>query len=71
MWSRLAEHAHLVAMDLPGFGHWERRDELLKSPTISKFVAHAIEARELIRPYAAGPDVGTSAQLWIASFGSC
>jgi len=21
MWSRLAEHAHLVAIDLPGFGH--------------------------------------------------
>src|SRR6266436_101104 len=28
MWSRLAEHAHLVAIDLPGFGHSERRDEI-------------------------------------------
>jgi pimeloyl-ACP methyl ester carboxylesterase len=25
-WSRLAEHARLVAIDLPGFGHSERRD---------------------------------------------
>src|SRR6266481_7994128 len=28
MWSRLAEHAHLVAIDLPGFGHSERKDEI-------------------------------------------
>ena len=28
MWSRLADHAHLVAIDLPGFGHSQRRDEL-------------------------------------------
>jgi pimeloyl-ACP methyl ester carboxylesterase len=28
-WWRLAEHAHLVAIDLPGFGHSERRDTLL------------------------------------------
>ncbi|MGA7930754.1 MAG: alpha/beta hydrolase [Candidatus Sulfotelmatobacter sp.] len=31
MWPRLAEHAHLVAVDLPGFGHSERRDELFTS----------------------------------------
>ena len=24
MWQRLAKHAHLVAIDLPGFGHSER-----------------------------------------------
>ena len=29
MWSRLADHAHLVAIDLPGFGQSERRDSLL------------------------------------------
>ena len=29
MWERLAENAHLVAIDLPGFGHSERRDDLL------------------------------------------
>src|ERR1700689_1217667 len=26
IWSQLAEHAHLVAIDLPGFGHSQRRD---------------------------------------------
>jgi hypothetical protein len=29
MWTRLAERAHLVAIDLPGFGHSQRRDALL------------------------------------------
>src|SRR5580704_12859842 len=56
MWPRLAEHAHLIAIDLPGFGHSERRDELLKSSTMGEFVVHALEAFELIRPHAVGPD---------------
>ena len=29
IWSRLAEHAHLVAIDLPGFGRSERLHERL------------------------------------------
>ena len=29
MWTRLAEHAQLVAIDLPGFGRSERRNELM------------------------------------------
>ena len=28
-WLRLAERTHLVAIDLPGFGHSQRRDALL------------------------------------------
>ena len=47
MWSRLAEHAHLVAIDLPGFGQSQRRGELLKSSTMGEFVAHAVEAPDL------------------------
>ena len=67
MWSRLAEHVHLVAIDLPCFGHSERRDELLKSSTMGEFVAHAVEAFELIRPHAVGPDIGTSTLLFTAA----
>jgi pimeloyl-ACP methyl ester carboxylesterase len=40
MWPRLAEHAHLIAIDLPGFGHSERRDDLLTSSAMGEFVAH-------------------------------
>ena len=67
MWSRLAEHAHLVAIDLPGFGHSQRRDDLLKSSTMGEFVAHAVEAFELARPHAVGPDIGTSTLLFTAA----
>ena len=30
-WIRLAAHTHVVAIDLPGFGHSQRSDELLSA----------------------------------------
>jgi pimeloyl-ACP methyl ester carboxylesterase len=67
MWSRLAEHAHLVAIDLPGFGHSERRDDLLKSSTMGEFIAQVVEDFGLTRPHAVGPDIGTSTLLFVAA----
>ena len=67
MWSRLAEHAHLVAIDLPGFGHSERRNDLLTSSAMGEFVAHVVEEFGLKRPHAVGPDIGTSALLFTAA----
>ena len=46
MWSRLAEHEHLVAIDLPGFGHSERRDELLTPSVMGEFVARVVRGFE-------------------------
>ena len=40
MWSRLAEHAHLVAIDLPGFGHSERRNDLLTPSALWTSLQH-------------------------------
>jgi pimeloyl-ACP methyl ester carboxylesterase len=37
-WARLAEHIHLVAIDLPGFGHSQRRDQLLSPRAMGEFV---------------------------------
>src|SRR5438132_12786574 len=34
LWSRLAEHAHLVANDLPGFGRLEPQHHRLPSPAM-------------------------------------
>src|ERR1700747_1846902 len=56
LWSRLAEHAHLVAIDLPGFGHSERRNDLLTPSAMGEFVAHVFEEFGLSRPSAVGPD---------------
>jgi pimeloyl-ACP methyl ester carboxylesterase len=67
MWPRLAEHAHLVAIDLPGFGHSERRKELLTPSAMGDFVALIAEEFGLSHPHAVGPDIGTAALLFTAA----
>jgi len=67
MWLRLAEHAHIVAIDLPGFRHSERPNDLLTPSAMGEFIAHVVGEFELIRPHAVGPDIGTSAQLFTNS----
>ena len=63
-WARLAEHAHLVAVDLPGYGHSERRDELLSPRAMGEFVIRLVDALGLECPHAVGPDIGTPALLF-------
>ena len=41
MWATLAEHARLFAIDLPGFGASERRDDLLSPRAMGGFLAQA------------------------------
>jgi pimeloyl-ACP methyl ester carboxylesterase len=67
IWRRLAEHTHLVAIDLPGFGHSERRDALLCPRAMGEFVVRACDAFGLEHPHVIGPDVGTGASLFAAS----
>jgi pimeloyl-ACP methyl ester carboxylesterase len=67
MWSRLAEHTHLVAIDLPGFGHSERRNTLLSPRAMGEFVIHVANAFGLESPHVIGPDVGTAAALFAAA----
>jgi pimeloyl-ACP methyl ester carboxylesterase len=67
MWARLAEHTHLVAVDLPGFGHSERRDALLSPPAMGEFIIRIADAFGLDNPHVVGPDIGTSAGLFAAA----
>jgi pimeloyl-ACP methyl ester carboxylesterase len=67
MWPRLAEHAHLVAIDLPGFGHSERSDALLSPRAMGDFVIRVADAFELENPHVVGPDIGTAAALFAAA----
>jgi len=67
MWTRLAEHAHLLAIDLPGFGHSQRRDELLSPRAMGEFVIRAADAFGLENPHVIGPDIGTGAALFAAA----
>jgi pimeloyl-ACP methyl ester carboxylesterase len=67
LWGRLAEHAHLVAVDLPGYGHSERRDDLLSPQAMGEFVIRLADAFGLEYPHVVAPDVGTAASLFAAA----
>jgi len=66
-WSRLAEHAHLIAIDLPGFGQSERRDALMSPRAMGEFLIRVADAFGLEQPHIVGPDVGTAAALFAAA----
>jgi pimeloyl-ACP methyl ester carboxylesterase len=67
MWDTLSQHARLFAVDLPGFGASERRDDLLSPGAMGEFLAQLIVEAELSRPHIVAPDVGTSAALFAAA----
>lgn len=67
MWATLAEHARLFAVDLPGFGGSERRDDLLSPRAMGGFLVRVIAEAELGTPHIVAPDVGTSAALFAAA----
>ncbi|WP_127505785.1 alpha/beta fold hydrolase [Actinoplanes solisilvae] len=67
MWTRLAGRAHLVAIDLPGFGHSDRSPDLLNPSAMGEFVVRVADEFGLEQPHAVGPDVGTSALLFAAA----
>src|SRR5262249_20592802 len=66
-WARLAEAAHLVAIDLPGFGRSERKDALMSPRAMADFILRAADAFGLEHPHVVGPDVGTPAALFAAA----
>jgi pimeloyl-ACP methyl ester carboxylesterase len=67
VWSRLAETTHLVAVDLPGFGRSERRDELMTPRAMGEFIVRVADAFQLQKPHVVAPDIGTSASLFAAA----
>jgi pimeloyl-ACP methyl ester carboxylesterase len=67
IWSRLAESARLIAIDLPGFGQSERRVELQSPRAMGAFLLRLIDEWELGQPHLVGPDVGTGAVLFAAA----
>ena len=67
MWATLAGHARLFAIDLPGFGASEGRDDLFSPRAMGEFLAQLIDETDLGTPHIVGPDVGTSAALFAAA----
>ena len=56
-----------MAIDLPGFGHSQRRDALLSPRAMGEFLITAADAFGLARPHIVGPDIGTAAALFAAA----
>lgn len=67
IWWHLAKHAHLVAVDLPGFGHSQRRDSLLSPRAMGEFIIAAADAFGLDHPHVVAPGTGTAAALFAAA----
>lgn len=67
VWKSLSEHARLFAVDLPGFGASERRDDLLSPRAMGEFLAQLIAEADLGTPHIVAPDVGTAAALFAAA----
>jgi pimeloyl-ACP methyl ester carboxylesterase len=67
MWASLAKHARLLAIDLPGFGASERRQDLLSPRAMGGFLAQLITDADLGTPHIVAPDVGTAAALFAAA----
>jgi pimeloyl-ACP methyl ester carboxylesterase len=66
-WLRLAEHTHLVAIDLPGFGQSQCSDGLWSPRAMGEFIVRAADAFGLDNPHVIGPDIGTGASLFAAA----
>ena len=67
VWPALADHARLVAVDLPNFGGSHGRDDLLSPWAMGDFLARLVVEADLGRPFVVGPDVGTPAALFAAA----
>jgi pimeloyl-ACP methyl ester carboxylesterase len=67
LWPKLEEHAKLIAVDLPGFGQSEAREDLFSPHAMGSFVVRLIDEWELGEPHVFGPDVGTGATLFAAA----
>jgi len=67
VWPRLASTAWLLAIDFPGFGRSEGRDDLLSPLAMSEFLIRALDEWDISDPHLVCPDVGTAAALFAAA----
>jgi pimeloyl-ACP methyl ester carboxylesterase len=67
IWNRLSAAGRVVAIDLPGFGHSDGRQELIAPDAAGEFLARLIDEWGLGAPHVVGPDVGTAAALFLAA----
>jgi pimeloyl-ACP methyl ester carboxylesterase len=67
IWRSLAECTHLVAVDLPGFGHSRRSESLLSPQAMGEFIIATADAFGLKHRHVVAPGTGTAAALFAAA----
>ncbi|MFF0342823.1 alpha/beta fold hydrolase [Kribbella sp. NPDC004875] len=67
IWATLTAEARVVAVDLPGFGQSEHRDNLMSPRAMGGFLSSLVSELDLGHPYVVAPDVGTAAALFAAA----
>lgn len=66
VWAGLTKQFEVLAIDLPGFGRSEGRDDLFAPQKMGEFIAKAIDAFRLRSVHAVGLDVGAPSVLFAA-----
>ena len=66
VWDGLTKQFEVLAIDLPGFGQSEARDELFAPQKMGEFIAKAIDAFGLTSVHAVGLDAGSPSVLFAA-----
>jgi pimeloyl-ACP methyl ester carboxylesterase len=66
VWQGLTRQFEVLAIDLPGFGRSQARDDLFAPQKMGEFIAGAIEAFGLRSVHAVGLDVGAPSVLFAA-----
>ena len=66
-WQHLATHAHLLAVDPPGFGKSDYRESLMNPKAMGDFIIRIADTFGFDNPHIVGPDIGTSSSLFAAA----
>jgi pimeloyl-ACP methyl ester carboxylesterase len=66
-WQQLATHAHLLAVDPPGFGKSDYRESLMNPKAMGDFIIRIADTFGFANPHLVGPDIGTSSSLFAAA----
>jgi len=64
VWGGLTKQFEVLAIDLPGFGQSEARDDLFAPQKMGEFIAKALDAFALTSVHAVGLDVGSPSVLF-------
>jgi len=67
VWSGLTQRFEVLAIDLPGFGRSEGRDDLFAPQKMGEFIVNAMDAVGAKSVHAVGLDVGAPSLLFAAS----